>query len=90
MVIRRGERTVVDDAAIHTMIEDLVAEEHRLWDDEAKGGNTEADRQKLAEVKIALDKCWDLLRQRRAYAENKLDPEAAQVRDDSVVENYLQ
>ena len=48
----------MDDAAIHTMIEELVAEEHRLWDDEAKGGNTEADRQKLADVKVALDKCW--------------------------------
>jgi hypothetical protein len=80
----------MDDAAIHTMIEELVAEEHRLWDDEAKGGNTDADRQKLAEVKIALDKCWDLLRQRRAYAENKLDPDAAHERDESVVENYLQ
>jgi hypothetical protein len=72
------------------MIEQLVAEEHRLWDDEAKGGNTEADSQKLAEVKVALDKCWDLLRQRRAFAENKLDPNAAQSRDESVVENYLQ
>jgi hypothetical protein len=80
----------VDDAKIHSMIEDLVAEEHRLWADEANGGNTEADSQKLAEVKIALDKCWDLLRQRRAYAENKLDPGAAQARDESVVENYLQ
>jgi uncharacterized protein DUF2630 len=80
----------MDDAAIHTMIEALVAEEHRLWDDEANGGSTEADKQKLAEVKVALDKCWDLLRQRRAYAENKLDPDAAQPRDESVVENYLQ
>jgi hypothetical protein len=80
----------VDDAQIHSKIEELVAEEHRLWDDEAKGGNTEADSQKLADVKIALDKCWDLLRQRRAFAENKLDPDAAQSRDESVVENYLQ
>ena len=80
----------MDDAAIHSMIEDLVAEEHRLWEDEANGGNSEADRQKLAEVKVALDKCWDLLRQRRAFTENKLDPDAATERDESVVENYLQ
>jgi hypothetical protein len=83
-------KDVVDDAQIHSMIEELVAEEHRLWEDEAKGGNSEADSQKLAEVKIALDKCWDLLRQRRAYTENRLDPKAAQARDESVVENYLQ
>jgi hypothetical protein len=80
----------VDDAQIHSRIEQLVAEEHRLWEDEAKGGNTEADSQKLAEVKVALDTCWDLLRQRRAYSENKLNPDAAQARDESVVENYLQ
>jgi hypothetical protein len=72
------------------MIEQLVAEEHRLWAEEGSGGNSEADRQKLAEVKVSLDKCWDLLRQRRAFAENKLDPDAAQARDESVVENYLQ
>jgi hypothetical protein len=41
-------------------------------------------------VKVALDKCWDLLRQRRAYEEHALDPDAARVRDDSTVENYLQ
>jgi hypothetical protein len=80
----------VDDAQIHSTIEQLVAEEHRLWEDEANGGNSEEDSKKLAEVKVALDTCWDLLRQRRAYSENKLDPNAAQARDESVVENYLQ
>ncbi len=80
----------MDDAQIHSTIEQLVAEEHRLWEDEANGGNTEEDSKKLAEVKLALDRCWDLLRQRRALAENKLDPDAAQARDESVVENYLQ
>lgn len=80
----------MDDAQIHKLIEDLVAEEHRLWDDQARGGALDANRQRLDEVKIALDKCWDLLRQRRAYEEHSLDPEAATVRDESVVENYLQ
>lgn len=80
----------MDDGQIHKQIEDLVAEEHRLWEDESRGGNVEADRQRLAEVKVALDKCWDLLRQRRAFTENALDPNAAVARDESVVENYLQ
>jgi len=80
----------MDDGQIHKMIEDLVAEEHRLSADEERGGNVAADQQRLAEVKVALDKCWDLLRQRRAYTENALDPNAAAVRDESVVENYLQ
>jgi Protein of unknown function (DUF2630) len=80
----------MDDNRIHEMIEELVAEEHRLWEDESRGGNVEADQQRLAEVKVTLDKCWDLLRQRRAYAESGLDPNAAVTRDESVVENYLQ
>jgi hypothetical protein len=80
----------MDDTRVTNHIEQLVAEEHRLWHDEANGGNTEADSKKLAKVKVALDTCWDLLRQRRAYTENRLDPDAAQPRDESVVENYLQ
>jgi hypothetical protein len=80
----------MDDAQIHKVIEDLVAEEHRLWDDEASGGEVGADRQRLAEVKVTLDRCWDLLRQRRAYEEQGLDPSAASARDESVVENYQQ
>jgi Protein of unknown function (DUF2630) len=80
----------MDDGQIHTMIEQLVAEEHRLWDDEAAGGDVGVDRQRLAEVKVTLDKCWDLLRQRRAYEEHGLDASAARARDESVVENYQQ
>jgi Protein of unknown function (DUF2630) len=80
----------MDDGQIHKLIEELVAEEHRLWDDEASGGDAVADRERLAAVKVTLDTCWDLLRQRRAYAEHGLDPNAAGARDPSVVENYLQ
>lgn len=81
---------MTDDAQIHETIEALVAEERRLWEDEARGGNVEADRKELAEVKVSLDRCWDLLRQRRALEEQRLDPDAAQARDETVVENYLQ
>jgi hypothetical protein len=78
------------DEQIQRTIEELVAEEHRLWEDEARGGNAAADAQRLEVVKTTLDRCWDLLRQRRAYEEHHLDPEAAHVRDASVVENYRQ
>ncbi len=80
----------MNDEQIHRTIEELVAEEHRLWEDEARGGDLEADAKRLAEVKVSLDRCWDLLRQRRAYEESSLDPDAARVRDETVVENYLQ
>jgi hypothetical protein len=80
----------MDDARIHDTIEELVAEEHRLWDAQAAGGATEADRRRLDEVKISLDRCWDLLRQRRALEEFGMDPEAARARTEETVEGYQQ
>ena len=80
----------MDDEQIQRMIEELVAEEHRLWEDQAQGGHIDTDRERLAVVKVTLDRCWDLLRQRRAYEEHHLDPDAARTRDASVIENYRQ
>lgn len=80
----------MEDGQIHGTIEQLVAEEHELWEREASGNTTDADRQRLEELKISLDQCWDLLRQRRALREAGLDPEAAQARSEDVVENYRQ
>ena len=44
----------MDDAQIHSRIEELVAEEHGLWDTQAAGSATDADRQRLADVKVSL------------------------------------
>jgi Protein of unknown function (DUF2630) len=80
----------MDDNEIHESIEQLVAEEHELWDREASGGSSDADRRRLEEVKVSLDRCWDLLRQRRALEEFGLDPDAARARTEDVVEGYQQ
>jgi hypothetical protein len=80
----------MDDTDIHASIEQLVAEEHELWDREASGASTDADRRRLEEVKVSLDRCWDLLRQRRALEEFGLDPDAAKARPEDVVEGYQQ
>jgi hypothetical protein len=80
----------MDDSQIHARIEELVAEEHGLWDTQAAGGATDADRQRLAEVKVSLDRCWDLLRQRRALEEFSMDPDAARARSADTVEGYEQ
>ena len=66
----------MDDSQIHGTIEQLVAEEHELWQRESAGNASEADRQRL--------------RQRRALREADLDPDAATARDTSVVESYEQ
>jgi len=75
---------------IHRHIEQLVSREHELWEREARGEATDADRRRLAALKVSLDRSWDLLRQRRALADAGLDPNRAQVRDADVVEHYRQ
>jgi hypothetical protein len=39
---------------------------------------------------VELDRCWDLLRQRRARREFHENPDDASVRDETTVEGYLQ
>jgi len=81
---------MASDAQISSSIDELVQEEHRLWEAESRGEAGEAERRRLAEVKIALDQCWDLLRQRRALEEFGRNPDSAQVRSEEVVERYQQ
>jgi hypothetical protein len=80
----------VDDPQIHGTIEQLVEEEHALWEREAGGTASDSDRQRLEELKVSLDQCWDLLRQRRALREAGRDPDDAQARRPEVVEGYEQ
>ena len=80
----------MDDQQIHGTIEQLVAEEHELWQRESDGQASEEERRRLQDVKVSLDQCWDLLRQRRALREAGLDPGSADVRRPEVVERYEQ
>jgi Protein of unknown function (DUF2630) len=80
----------MDDAQIHGTIEQLVAEEHELWQRESAGAATGEDKERLDELKVSLDALWDLLRQRRALRESGEDPDAAVLRRAEVVENYEQ
>jgi hypothetical protein len=80
----------MDDDQIHGHIEQLVSEEHQLWSRESSGQATDDDRRRLDQVKVSLDQCWDLLRQRRALREEGGNPEDAHVRSEDVVERYEQ
>jgi hypothetical protein len=84
----------MSDENITDRIESLVAEEHDLrrreGSDSANVEALEADQRRLQEVQIELDRCWDLLRQRRAREEFGQDPDQAQVRDADTVERYQQ
>jgi hypothetical protein len=78
------------DDDIHTHIEALVAEEHRLWEHEAGGNGSDDDRRRLAEIKVELDRYWDLLRRRRSAADAGGNPDDVGLRSEGTVEGYLQ
>ena len=80
----------MDDPQIHGAIDRMVAEEHELWEREGAGEATDADRQRLEALRVSLDQCWDLLRQRRARREAGQNPEGAELRAAEVVERYEQ
>jgi hypothetical protein len=76
-----------EDRSVLTHINELVKEEEGLY---AKNELTDNDRGRLAELKVQLDQCWDLLRQRRALREFGENPDLAKVRPAKIVENYEQ
>ena len=84
----------MSDEGIAARIEGLVAEEHELRSreqaDSPDPAALEADRERLQAVEVELDRCWDLLRQRRAHRDAGGDPDLAEARDAETVERYLQ
>ena len=80
----------MDDVEIVRRISDLADEEHRLERSHVGEGLSEAERERLRAVEVALDQCWDLLRQRRARRSAGQDPDTAAVRPEDTVEGYRQ
>jgi Protein of unknown function (DUF2630) len=80
----------MDDKELVAQIGKLAQEEHQLEEAHAGEGLNGEDLQRLKSIEIALDQCWDLLRQRRAKAEFGKDPQDAKVRPADVVEDYRQ
>ena len=80
----------MDDNEVMGRIDQLVAEEQALYERESHGRLEAGDHERLSEIKVALDRCWDLLRQRRAHREFGLDPDDARARSGETVEGYQQ
>jgi uncharacterized protein YjaG (DUF416 family) len=80
----------MDDAEIVHRISELAAEEHRLEGAHAGQEITAEELQRLKAVEVALDQCWDLLRQRRARRRVGEDPDGASARPEDIVERYQQ
>lgn len=75
---------LMDDGDVLGRVKALVDEEHTLR------GHHEPDAARLAQVEAELDRCWDLLRQRRAKEEFGRNPDEAAARSTREVENYRQ
>jgi hypothetical protein len=84
----------MSDESIAARIERLVAQEQDLRRREETDSSDvdalEADRERLRTVEVELDRCWDLLRQRRAYRDAGTDPDQATPRGADTVERYQQ
>ena len=81
----------MDDVEIVERIGRLADEEHKLERSSKAGvGLSDEDRSRLEGLEVALDQCWDLLRQRRARRAAGKDVDDAAVRPENVVEGYRQ
>ena len=76
------------DQNVLNHIEELIAEEQRLYSERHK--LTEEEKHRLDAMQIQLDQYWDLLRQRRALRDAGMNPDDAELRGPGTVENYLQ
>ena len=78
------------DEEIVSRINQLADEERRLEESHVGSPLSKEERQRLRDIEVSLDQCWDLLRQRRARRTAGEDPDAAAPRPESTVEEYLQ
>ena len=78
------------DDEIARRISELVDQEHALREQHVSGEAGDDERAQLASLEVELDRCWDLLRQRRARREAHQDEGQASARSGDVVEHYQQ
>ncbi len=80
---------MAEDVNIQEHIGSLIDEEHQLRSALQQGSITpDEEHSRLRAVEVELDRCWDLLRQRRAKREFGENPEEAAVRSEKIVEGY--
>jgi hypothetical protein len=86
---RQREESGMDDRQVIDQINEIAHEEHALWEREGRGELDAREQERLQQLSVTLDQCWDLLHQRRARRAAGQDPDQATVRDERTVEGYL-
>jgi hypothetical protein len=77
----------MDDGQVLKHIKALTDEEERLY---TRENLSDKEVRRLQQMKVELDQCWDLLRQRQALRSAGKNPDDARVRPPDIVENYEQ
>jgi hypothetical protein len=80
----------MDEIEIVRRIGELVDDEHALEKAHAGAPPSDEDIARRRSIEVALDQCWDLLRQRRARRQAGQNPDEAEVRPERIVEGYRQ
>jgi Protein of unknown function (DUF2630) len=81
----------MSDSDIFDRINVLSDEEERLYESAGGGqGLTAAETERLAAIKVELDRSYDLLHQRQARRAAGLNPSEATERPATIVEGYEQ
>ncbi len=82
----------MQDQQILDQIKELVDAEHALRGQAARGEvDADVEQERMRSLEVALDRCWDLLRRRRALRDDAhVDPDGAGGRSSATVEGYLQ
>ena len=77
----------MEDINVLKHIKELTEEEQRLY---TRGNLSDQEVKRLHQMKVELDQCWDLLRQREALRDAGRNPNDAKLRPPDIVENYEQ
>ncbi|MEO6914078.1 MAG: DUF2630 family protein [Candidatus Baltobacteraceae bacterium] len=89
--LQRVVRDMPDqDSSVHNHIEALVKEEEALYSKAGSGGLSDAERGRLREIEVQLDRFYDLLHQRQGLRDAGSDPADAKLRPARQVENYTE
>ena len=80
----------MDDQEITARIGELVDEEHKLERAHVGQALDDDEQARMQALGVELDRCWDLLRQRRARREMGQNPDDVETRASRTVENYQQ
>jgi uncharacterized protein DUF2630 len=79
----------MDDRPMVERMNELAREEEQLWEQAGDGdGLSDSQRDRLETIRVQLDQCYDLLRQRGARRAAETDPVEAEPGSADIAERH--